>query len=271
MKDIFFAPFLSLFSVSFYRRLNAAPALAKGFGYLVYLSALIGVLGMAGLGFFLNRYAGEYMQWFKQNMPPVTFTQEGAVCEAEQPFTLKHPQYGTILVVDTAREDAPAVSEMPDTPVFLTKTKLVARQRSRGQYRVFDIVPKGDGLRNWKDFTLDGAFTEGFYNRAVPILYPAIFLICSIFYFIWKLLAAVVYSLIALGLNLFRKEKLPYESLLALSMFALTPVAMLQIFAAIIPAMRITTNAGLSIIITSCYLALGIFFTQPQAQDQTPV
>lgn len=80
-------------------------------------------------------------------------------------------------------------------------------------------------------------------------------------------MASLFYSLIALLLNLFRKEKLGYGSLLVLSMFALTPVAILQIAGFFVPKLMMILSFPVAIVLTTLFLALGILATQAPSED----
>ena len=264
--DILLAPIYSFFSVSFYRRIIQS-SLGKGFLYLLYLSFVYGAILLSLFIIRLKPMADDFVNWFASSLPQLTLTKNGVTASIQQPFEMKSPLYGTVLVIDTTKEKADGVPPTR-TLIYLTKTQLVFQNEAKSETRILSLLPKDDQAKEkWKDFSVTGAVVEMIYKKIVPIVYPFILVLSLFAFFIWKILAALFYSLVALLLNLFRKEKLSYGQLLVLSMFALTPVAVLQIAGFFVPKLMMILSPPVAIALTSLFLALGILATQGPAED----
>ncbi len=265
--DILLAPVYSFFSTSFYRRVIRY-SVGKGFLYLAFLSLIYSLLILFFFWTPFKPNIDKFVNWFAANLPQLTLTKEGVLTSVTQPFQLKSPVYGSVLVIDTTKD---TLEGMPsETLIYMTKTKLVFKNQNRNELRVFELVPSTEEAKaKWKDFVLTGPFLEGWYKKLVPVVIPAILIVVFWMFFVWKILASLFYSLIALLINLFRREKLGYGHLLTLSMFALTPVAVLQIFSLFIPRMGIALNFFTAVILTSLYLALGILATQEKSPESS--
>lgn len=264
--DILLAPIYSFFSVSFYRRVIQS-SIGKGFLYLLYLSTIYGVILLSLFIIRLKPMADDFVNWFASNLPQLTLTKNGVTASIQQPFTMKSPLYGTILVIDTTKEKADGTAPT-HTLIYLTKTQLVFQNEAKSETRILNLLPKEDQAKaKWKDFSVTGAIVQMIYHKILPIVYPFILVLSLSVFFIWKIMASLFYSLIALLLNLFRKEKLGYGSLLVLSMFALTPVAILQIAGFFVPKLMMILSFPVAIVLTTLFLALGILATQAPSED----
>ncbi|MBI4398331.1 MAG: DUF1189 family protein [Candidatus Omnitrophica bacterium] len=262
--DILLGPVFSFFSVSFYRRIIHS-RLGKGFLYLAYLAFLYGLILLVTLWLPFKPALDRFEGWFTTNLPQMTFTREGVVTKAAQPFEMKSSEYGSVLILDATKNE---IGDIPDTWLYITKTKALFRGGNANDFRVVELVPKNEEEKTkWKDVTLTGDSVHAMYKRVMPFAHPVIFIVVFFTFFLWKILAALVYSLVALLLNLFRREKLQYGSLLALSMFALTPVTVLQVFSLFIPRVGLALNPLTAFILTGLYLALGILATQNRSGE----
>ncbi len=266
MIDFIFSPFLALFSLKFYRKITSS-SLGKGFLYLSYLSLIFSVGCVAFFTTSALPSANRFVDWFQKSFPTMTFTKDGVVTDVPQPFSLKHPQYGTLLIIDTSKEEV-SLEEIRNTILYITKKKLYAWDGRRNEYRIIDLVPRaGQALSNWKDLTLTGPLISTFYKRVVPIAFPIVFVFCFCLFFVWKLLAGLFYSLVALVSNFFRRNKLTYDKLLNVSFFTLTPVTLLQWLNSILPIKRFYPNFLWSFCITSIFIAFAVLGTQSNESD----
>ncbi len=263
MTDIVLGPVLSLYSVAFYRRL-AQERLGRGLAYLVYLSSLYSAaIAIALLAFWLPA-ADRFVDWLAPNLPEVKLTDHGAVMDAPQPFVLTHPVLGTLLVIDT-RVETPSADDLRGAPVFfVSRTHVVVSEGREGQQRVYDLVPQTPEARaRWEGLAVNGASVKKMYGRVRLLAAPLAFVACLVFFFVWKLLAALAYTLLGLVLNLFRRERLPYASILTLACFAMTAVIVLQTLAAFgaFGSFRLSYLAAW--LVTGAYLALAMLLPGP--------
>lgn len=268
MKEILLSPLYSLFSLNFYRRVLRSP-LSKGFSYLLYLSVLFAFGVTIVFMFTVIPIGNEFANWLKQNFPELVLTREGVAAKVEQPFSLTHPDFGTIAVIDTTKE-MPTAEDLGKTVFFVTKTQVFIQNRPgerTGDYRVVDLVPRNEQAKaTWRDFVVTGTFIETIYRRLRPFAAPLLFIFCVFFFFVWKLIVALLYSLLALILNLFRKEKLSYRSLVNLCFFAITPVIVLQWLRPFLPFLPL--NVFVAGFVTGSYLGLAILKTQSTDQGE---
>ena len=159
---------------------------------------------------------------------------------------------------------------MRQTIFYITKTKLYAWDKSKNEHRIVDARPQpGEASKNWQDLHVDGEVVWRIYTAIRPFANPFIFTVVFLIFFAWKLAAAFFYSLAALLINIFRKEKLAYEKLLNLCFFTLTPMMFLQALKTVYPGFLIPANFWLSFILTCGYLAFAILATRDP--DQPPL
>jgi len=263
VTDIVLGPVLSLYSVAFYRRV-ARQRLGRGLAYLVYLSSLYAAaIAIALLAFWLPA-ADRFVDWLAPNLPEVKLTDHGAVMDAPQPFVLTHPTLGTLLAIDT-RVETPSADDLRGAPVFfVSRTQVVVSEGREGQRRVYDLVPQTPEARaRWEGLVVNGASVKRIYGRLRLLAAPLAFVACLVFFFVWKLLAALAYSLLGLVLNMLRRERLPYASILTLACFAMTAVILLQTLAAFGALGSFRVSYLTAWLVTGAYLALAMLLPGP--------
>jgi hypothetical protein len=262
MTDIVLGPVLSLYSVAFYRRV-ARQRLGRGLAYLVYLSSLYSAsISIALLAFWLPA-VDRFVDWLAPNLPEVKLTDHGAVTDAPQPFVLTHPVLGTLLVIDTRRE-TPSADDLRGAPVFISRTQVVVSEGPAGQRRVYDLMPQTPEARaRWEGLVVNGASVKKIYGRLRLLAAPLAFVAFLVFFFVWKFLAALAYSVLGLVLNLLRRERLPYASILTLACFAMTAVIVLQTLAAFGAFGSFRLSYLTAWLVTGAYLALAMLLPGP--------
>jgi hypothetical protein len=264
--DIIAAPVLSLFSLAFYRKaLKSSPA--TGIIFLLYFSLVASMIATLAFSTVLLPQAGEFMVWLKPRMPEINFTAQGVVSPVAQPFTLEHPKFGKLLILDTAAAEI-APEKIPDAMIYITKTKAVVRNEGRGESRILSLVPTGEQLADFKPFQVTGEVLETWYKKSIPLICVVVFSLVFIIFFVWKVLAGLIYSLAGLALNLFRTEKLKYAAVFNVTLFALTPVSLLQLLSFFPLPFRMSVNSLTSFLITVIYLAIAILYIKDE--DETP-
>ena len=261
MRDFILAPFLSLFSLKFYRRLLALPQ-TLGFLYLAYLSLFLSVWALFMFRLYTFPVADDLMSWLAKNLPAMVFTQKGIQMEIKEPLLLSHPRWGPFIYLDPT-SDAPKTDDLEKAFVVITRTKVSYRNPSTGENRTLSILPKNPQQER-RDVKITGDAILKFWKRSKPFVASIFFVTAFLILYLWKLLAGVFYSLIALIFNYFRSERLRYPSLLNLTFFALTPAALLEFFSWSFAMWRIPFNLLTAILVTSLYLVLAILLTQDQ-------
>ena len=264
MSNFFLSPILALFSLKFYRRAQTAP-LSRGFLYLGYLSFLLALYGMILFRIQWMPAANEFAGWLKHNLPEMTLTRQGLEMKIAEPRLLTHPRWGALIYLDPAK-DSPDPADLEKAAMVITRTKIGYRDPSTTEFRIQNIVQQSNAA-NWRDVTFTQETIGQLWRKLSPWLAAIFFLISFVGFYLWKLMAALLYSLIGILLNLFRKTKLRYGSILNVSFFTLTPMAVLQALVWLFPNFPVPVNLLTSLVLTTIYLAFAILATQERASQ----
>lgn len=259
MFSFFLAPVLSFFSVRLYREALRS-GVGRGILYLLYLTVLFCLLTLFLCRMLLLPLAGSFMDWLVSVTPEMTLTQTGLKVSAQEPYLVKHDVLGPLYLVDTTKDLAALERDSSKALILIGKEHIVIQNPYRSEKRVFDLKQAMEQVKqNNRPVTITKRVMQELNRRFQGMLIPFILVLLAPFFFIWKLLAVLFYSLIALLLNLFRKEKLNYKSLFSLACYAITPVTVVQATNLFIPDMHFNLNLLLAIGLTTVYLAYGMF------------
>lgn len=260
MGDFFLAPVLSLFSIKFYQKMLVLPR-ALGFLYLAYLSFIFAVI--AGVVFRIQALpvADDLFFWLSRNLPEIKITRQGLEMAVAKPLLLIHPRWGSLLYLDPDNE-FPKSEDLKKALIVVTPKNIAYRDLSTGEYRIQSIAPRLKPNKEWQDFLITGDKVDQFWRTMKPFLSVLLFLFTFAGTYLWKLLAALVYSLVGIFVNMFRTERLPYRSILELTIFTLTPVTLLQIVLMLFSNIPIPMNFFTALLITSIYITVVILGTQ---------
>jgi hypothetical protein len=257
MTDVVLAPFLALFSPSFYRRIGEA-SLGRAFLYLCYLSFFFSLAIGALLVWRWMPAVDAIVVWSAERMPAVTFTRDGPVTDVGQPFELNHPAYGRLLVIDTHAEFPD-----PDRPawLWLTGRQLVfapVNSPRTSEFRSVDVVPASPERRQeWHDVILDRRHLERMYEDLMPWA-PVVALLAFPVFFVCKLCVALAYGMLGAVVSFVLRKRLPYRRVLGLTIFAMTPVVMLEFAALAGLANPVASSLRVSAAVTVAYLCVAI-------------
>jgi len=263
---IFSAPYFSLFSRKFYSEAAHAGA-GRGFLYIVYLVTLMLFATFAAVNARLLPQANTFVDWLQSEMPIMQWTPAGLSMKDRTAFALIHPEYGPLARFDMTVKEITSV-DMGDNSVFVTAQKIYMRQPGREGFRIFDVMQLGD--KNAQPFEIRPDNIGFFYQKIKPWL---VVMLSGSFWFaflLWKVLAALFYSWIALIINMTRREKLDYSHLWTIACFALTPVALIQTLQFAIPQLgALPFGTTGSFMVTTAYLYLAIKGTEPPETAET--
>lgn len=265
MLAFLLSPALSFFSKRLYHKASQSKA-SFGIGYLFYLSCLFGVLLVALCYLLFLPIAQGFSNWLIDVTPAIQITPMGIVADVKQPYLVKYPAFGTIYMIDTTKSVAELEADSSKAFMRIGKKNVLFFDQI-GSFRVISLENLIERARLEKRTiqitrSMMRLFTERLFQTAFPIL--IIFL--SLLFFFWKLSIALFYSLVAVVLNLFRKEKLPYKSLFILSCFAITPATIFEVTNFAVPGLYFNLNTILVFGLTTAYLAYGIFIAA-EAKD----
>lgn len=235
-----------------------------GFGYLFLLVLICWIPQMFYMQNAFSTFIKNEAPSIMSQVPDVIFTEGVASTQAKQPYIIKDPQGDkAFFVIDTTG----SITNLDDANGaigLLTKNELIIRKDAR-QTRTFSF-------KDIKHFTLNQpqilAWSQWLSKYTMLALSPFI-LIGSFF---GKMILMVIYGLIGMAFAAILKTKLSYETLLRLSVVAVTPS---MIIGAILQASQ--TASGLSgleaFAITMIYLFIGVKFcvgAEPSAEPPLP-
>ena len=259
---IFQAPFLSLYSLSFYREvLNTS--LREGLTYLAFLSLIASVL--AGITFNARSIpeTKAFVQWLKSSAPPLMLTPEGLQMAAPSPYVMTHPRFVPLVTLDLSKTTAQEKDFQEGTLLFLTAKRGFFRSQNR--VRAFDYVR---GNENFKPVPITGEIYEKSGKVLRRILLAGVPAAVFLFFFVWKLTVALIYSGFAGLINRFRQEPVSYPALLNLCLFAMTAFVLIEFTTLLIPGFEIRGGFFTGLMMTSLYLGLVLHKTDVDSLEK---
>ena len=265
MIDFLITPVLSFFSLRLYHRVLKA-GVGRGFAYLAYLTALFCLLAIFLCHFILLPIVKDFGQWLIDVTPEMKITSSGLETKMAQPYLVKHPVIGLLYLIDTTRSEAALLDDRSGAPILIGKDHIVFRGTARHETRMYDFKRVIEQVQKTnRPVSITKQLMYQLARRVYGMIIPLILLFLIPAFFLWKLLVVLFYSVVALLLNLFRKEKLRYRSLFVLSCFVITPVTIIQWMNISIPEVHFNVNMLLSFALTTAYLAYGMFVSSRSA------
>lgn len=216
--SIYHIPFMSFFSKDLYRDV-ASNWKGTCFIYLLLLLLICWIFPISKmnsrLGTFIDTEGSEIIS----QVPTVTIADGIASIEESQPYFIKYPETGEILIVIDTTGEITSLEET-EAAVLLTKTELIVKEEGGGTRNV-DLAQLGnisvDQELIWK-------VLRGIKKALFPVLYP----VALIGSFIFRIIQALIYACIGmLFVSLFHSKK-SYVSLLRLAVVAVTPAIIIK-------------------------------------------
>lgn len=211
--SIIHIPLLSFYSSELYQDVGFNWK-GTGFGYLFLLLVICTIPGMFKVQEGLSNFIDEQAPQFVNQVPKITIENGKVHIDEPQPYYIRVPDSNEIAaIIDTTGQ----IQSLDDSNAFilLTSTKLLSRQ-SKTETRTYDLT-------NVKHFVLEQStitrWLDIIKKMLAPILYP--FVLASSF--IFRIIQSLIYAAIGLAFADWCKTKLPYLSLIRLSVVAITP------------------------------------------------
>lgn len=280
------APFKTFTSLALYRDTLKLP-LTKGFLYLLWLSVVLSVIFWLSLAAFFLPQSDKFIAWLEGSLPPMMLTSEGLVLESGEPYTLVHPEWGTLARFDTSQASTGApVPDMSELFVFVSATRMTLKD-SLGRVASYDLkevldaylgsgraeeglpARQNEGGPAGQAGRLDPSWVGRAYRQMKPWVYVTAGIFSVPFFYAMNLISAVFFSWFALLINLFRREKLSYGQLFTLSIFANTPAGIFQNLQLLIPFLaKLPFAMPGQFMLTTTYLYLAILWTQEETKEE---
>ncbi len=223
------------------------------FGYLVLLVLLCTIPLIVAITVGVNNFMKDEGAFIVGQLPEISIRNGMVSMDKESPYYIKSKAGETLFVIDLS--DSADIAELQGSAkVLLTKNKLIAQQKEN-ETRTYD-------LSKVDSFTMDGPKIMGWFDYAW-VAYIIIFVFMVIFFYIYRLVQALINGVFGLVISSLVKVNLDFTSLIYIAMVAITPVAVL---ASIILAteIQIPMKGWLGFIVTLGYISFGILANKPQ-------
>jgi Protein of unknown function (DUF1189) len=243
----FQAPIMAFFSPNFYRDVSLNWK-GTGFAYLLLLLAICWVPTFIQFQLSVANYVENKAPAIISQIPPIRIIKGEASADVTQPYKIIDPDSGKVLVlIDTIGKTVSR--EKIESIALLTKTEAIIK-KSDVETRIFS-------LKKIELFVLDkqkvSSWLKMFRNYGALILFP-FFVIVS---FVFRILQLLIYAVIGLLFTKICKTKHSYQTLLRLSVMAITPAIIISTVVEI-AAIKIPLQSLLYFIAAMGYLFFGV-------------
>jgi len=211
--SIIHVPPLSFYSSELYQDVGLNWK-GTGFGYLFLLLAICTIPGMFKFQKGLSNFIDEQSPQFVNQVPKITIEKGKVHIDEQQPYYITSPDSNKIVaIIDTTGQ----IQSLDNTDAFvlLTNTKLLSRQ-SKTEIRTYDLT-------NVKHFVLEQSTITRWLDIGKRVLVPMFYPFVLLGSFIFRIIQSLIYAAIGLLFAAWCKTKLPYLSLIRLSVTAVTP------------------------------------------------
>ncbi|MFA5138040.1 MAG: DUF1189 family protein [Elusimicrobiota bacterium] len=248
-------PFRAVLDFRFYREVPKKSGLAT-VGYISLLGLAYALSMLLAVHIHLRPLINEAVDWLATSVPVLTLADGKISCAMPGPIEIRPPRLpNMLLVIDTERTAAVSPSEMTERKIqaYLTQNTAYIYNPSNRRVEAYDLA----AAKPPAPMVIDGPFYRKIGKLFTKALYPATLAIAWFFFFVAGHFWALVYSLVALLVNAFMGAEQPYSSLYKISVYAQTPVVVLQVLTLVlwkpIPYYRL-----LALVIVGLYLCLAI-------------
>lgn len=257
-------PLRAVLDFRFYREVPRKSGIAT-VGYIGLLGLVYALAMLLAVHMHLRPLIDESVSWLATSVPVLTLADGKLSCATPGPLEIRPPRMANmLLVIDTDRVAAVSPSEMTERKIqaYLTQNTAYIYNPSNKRVEAYDL----GAAKPPAPLVIDGPFYRRIGKLFTSALYPATLAIAFFFFFFAGHFWALVYSLVALLFNAFMGAGLPYSSLYKISVYAQTPVVILQVLMLAlwkpIPHYRL-----LALVIVGIYLSLAIRQTRAQAPE----
>jgi Protein of unknown function (DUF1189) len=256
--SMFQAPFMAFFSASFYRDVDAHWK-GTGFAYLLLLLAICWIPSMIQFHHSVADYVVNKAPALTAQVPLIRIVKGETSVDVPQPYEIKDPESETLLAIIDATGKTVSL-EGTEARVLLTKTDVI--------YRKNDIETRSFSLKEVDNFVLDQQRVSGWlavFSKYVAVVSFPFAVIGS---FAFRIVQLLIYAAIGILFAKWCKTSRPYQTLLRLSVMAVTPVIIVNtVFG--MAGVKIPFHGLLSFLAAMAYLYYGIHAVSHQ--DAAPV
>ena len=220
MKEysIFQAPFLSFYSKDVYRDV-AKNWTGPGLGYLLFVLAVCWLVTMVNITPALFDFFDNEVPKLVDQVPAITIKDGEVSIEEPQPYYIKDPEQGTVAVIIDTTGSITSL-EGTDAKFLLMKTECIY-EKSETETGTID-------LSETEEFTLTREMIYGWTKIIKALIVPVTYLGALVLSYLARILQALVYALLGMGLAAICKVKFSFETLLRLAIVAVTPMMLIK-------------------------------------------
>ncbi len=247
-------PVNAVTSIQFYKKI-AQQFWGRTIGYLCYIAFAFALIATVAFKLFVGPEIDKTFFWLEKSMPVLTLDNGKMTSNLTAPLTIRHPDDPEVaLTVDTARVDpvTPQMLESQKVMAYVTSNALYVMRRP-GELRVFDFTSQ----KLNKTLVINTDFYESARHFLDKILYPFVLVLVFGLFMVWKTLASLFYSLIAMMVSSLLDARLPYNSLFNVAAYAQTLMVIIRAIFLFMPG-PLPGAAPISLAVTSVYIALAI-------------
>ncbi len=219
--SIIHAPFMSFFSMDFYRDVGLNWK-GVGFGYLLLLLAVFWLPSMIRIQWKASDFIEYEAPDVVSQVPAITIADGEVSIDEPQPYYITMPDSNkAVAIIDTTG----SIISLEDPNVFclLTKTDFIMRG-SGFETRSFD-------LSQIETFELDSDRIMGWLRTGKKFVFIVLYPIFLGGEYVYRIIQVLIYAAIGLAFASSNRVKLTYPALLRISVMAVTPCI---IFASIV-------------------------------------
>lgn len=215
---IFQVPLLCFFSRELYRDV-ALRWQGVALGYLLLLLALCWIPGVMKIQRSFASFVDNEAPLLIDQIPDVNIIAGQAYVDVPQPYTIHDPETGeALLVIDTTG----TITSLEQTEA---RGLVTARQ---AMFQKSAIETRSFSFESVERYTLDQQKIYRWLDIAKFWAAPALYPFCVLGSYAYRIVQALIYAAIGLLLVSLCKGKLPFETLLRLSVVAITPAIVIS-------------------------------------------
>lgn len=251
-------PLLSFYSKELYRDI-CFNWKGTGIGYLFLLVIVCWIPQMFFMQHAFNAFIENEAPTIISQVPDIIFTEGAASTQAKQPYLIKDTKtQKTFFVIDTTGTIT-NLDKADGAIGLLTKNEIIVKKN--------DVETRTFSFKDIKHFALDQPQIKQWVNWLSKYTILAISPFLLIGFFVSRIISLLIYGLVGLFFSSILKAHFTYETLLRLSVVAMTPSSLIGAIMQISQTPTLNLTGLESTAITLIYLFIGIKFC---AEKPTP-
>lgn len=203
-------------------RIFAKESAGRAVLYLLMFTLIFGTIKLSKFIYNFNMAISEGINIISEDMPDFELKDGELFVEGEMPIVIQEDN--DIFIIDTSGNSDESVLNSYSTGVLITKDMIIQKDNS--------IQTKTVRFAEFKDFSMN---KEKLIKLMPMIRWGNIFIIIFglLFYFVGKLIHALILSIAAVIINNSKKLNIPYGGLYGISIYALTLPSLIGVAASL--------------------------------------